>query len=384
MRHSALFSTRRAGFTLVELLVVIAIIGTLVGLLLPAVQSAREAARKSQCSNNVKQMSLGAVNYEAANKRYPTSGEGKDFKNSKPAMNIESFFVQVLPFIEQAGLAAKWNPKLPYWDTTAATGAPGGNSQLAATKIGTFLCPSNSISKDEYGGTSTGASSNTSTTAQFAYYGRADYMPVAYTDLDPAVGFRNASVVTAGTRNGYKEGLLTYDQSSSASSALDGTSNTVIFFEDAGRDQQTVGAYDADSTKTSFVQRTPQKLNIITITANSDMPSTKTVPNRWADGDNASGVSGAPDEAGSSSSTPGYRTKPIINNNKAPIGGTSVCWWSSNNCGPNDEPFSTHSGNGCFAGFADGSVHWMSEKLDVQVMRQLSDATDGEPALAYE
>ena len=115
---SSAFSRMRRGFTLVELLVVIAIIGTLVGLLLPAVQSAREAGRKSQCQNNVKQMALGAMNYESANKRWPTSGEGK-----KPTItsgtitgygdlfNVESFQVQILPFIEQVGIATKWDKK---------------------------------------------------------------------------------------------------------------------------------------------------------------------------------------------------------------------------------------------------------------------------------
>ena len=105
---------KKRGFTLVELLVVIAIIGTLIGLLLPAVQSAREAARKSQCSNNVKQMALGSLNYENANKKYPTSGEGKNLSAGKDIFNIESFYVQILPFVEQNNLAGRWNNKIPY------------------------------------------------------------------------------------------------------------------------------------------------------------------------------------------------------------------------------------------------------------------------------
>ena len=139
---SVCFASARRGFTLVELLVVIAIIGTLVGLLLPAVQSAREAARKSACGNNVKQIALGAANYESAKRKYPTSGEGKDnFGGTGAAagtakytgtvgtemMNVNSFFCQILGYVEEANLAAKWNMAQPYWSSN--------NVPLAATKI---------------------------------------------------------------------------------------------------------------------------------------------------------------------------------------------------------------------------------------------------------
>ena len=81
----------RPGFTLVELLVVIAIIGVLVALLLPAVQAAREAARRSHCLNNVKQLTLGCHNFADARKGFPTS--------ANPAG--ASFIAQILPFIEE-------------------------------------------------------------------------------------------------------------------------------------------------------------------------------------------------------------------------------------------------------------------------------------------
>src|SRR5690349_7224049 len=72
------FRRSRAGFTLVELLVVIAIIGILVALLLPAIQAAREAARRSQCTNQVKQLATGCMNHESTLKYFPTGGWGWD------------------------------------------------------------------------------------------------------------------------------------------------------------------------------------------------------------------------------------------------------------------------------------------------------------------
>src|SRR5436305_14134047 len=77
-QNSANCILRRPGFTLVELLVVIAIIGILVALLLPAIQSAREAARRSQCVNNLKQTGIGILNYESAKKKFPPGRVGCD------------------------------------------------------------------------------------------------------------------------------------------------------------------------------------------------------------------------------------------------------------------------------------------------------------------
>jgi prepilin-type N-terminal cleavage/methylation domain-containing protein len=350
----------KKAFTLVELLVVIAIIGTLVGLLLPAVQSAREASRRTSCSNNVKSIALGSANYESANNKYPTSGEGYNFATGRESLNVQSFHMQILPFIEESSLFTQWDKKKPYWHSN--------NSSLAKTDIKLFICPSNPFVK-------TGGD-----------YGTNDYMPVAYTDLSPVDGSRNKAVGT--TRNSRKEGLLSYNQITKVSNATDGTSKTVIFFEDSGRNVQNGGKREP---KVGGNTDWTRGKGVVIVSGDSDWidgtssdfiagqgVTLGTCPNRWADSDNASGVSGSPD---TESVTTGRK---IINNNISPVGGPSACPWTTNNCGPNDEPFSTHAGDIATAGFADGSVKILSGSLDAQIIRQLSDPNDGESPRTFE
>jgi prepilin-type N-terminal cleavage/methylation domain-containing protein len=141
---------RRTGFTLVELLVVIAIIGILIALLLPAVQAAREAARRTQCTNNLKQLGLGIQNYHDTKRIFPYNYQlvGDD---AWEALSAHYF---ILPYIEQPALFEQFQipttaqPGQPK-ETATTPGATGTNAIWSAnyngpmaTKVSTFLCPS--------------------------------------------------------------------------------------------------------------------------------------------------------------------------------------------------------------------------------------------------
>ena len=101
------------GFTLIELLVVIAIIAILIALLLPAVQQAREAARRSQCKNNLKQIGLALHNYESTHGRFPSGGEGTDYQYLARRLFPVSAFTACLPFMDQGPLYRRMNLNFP-------------------------------------------------------------------------------------------------------------------------------------------------------------------------------------------------------------------------------------------------------------------------------
>lgn len=127
----------RRAFTLVELLVVIALIGTLIGLLLPAVQSAREAARRSACSNNLRQAALAVLNHESALGRLPTIGTSG---SSQWAFSAQA---NVLPYAESADVRSLVNFKEPLMNGSGGSQTLNHNQQSAArTAIPFFLCPS--------------------------------------------------------------------------------------------------------------------------------------------------------------------------------------------------------------------------------------------------
>jgi len=148
----------RAGFTLVELLVVIAIIGVLVGLLLPAVQAAREAARRMQCGNNIKQLGLALHNYHSAYQMFPmgSGGTGNDSNNGNlPTANEFrlSGLIGLLPFMEQQPL---WEQISNPWGNFPAMGpcpgpstssyaAPFGVYEPFREQVNTLRCPSDPV-----------------------------------------------------------------------------------------------------------------------------------------------------------------------------------------------------------------------------------------------
>src|SRR5258708_19058877 len=102
MKRSYARRAREAGFTLIELLVVIAIISVLIGLLLPAVQSAREAARRIQCTNNLKQIILAAFNYESANGSLPPGYCWQAYAGNYT--DAAAHLVRIAPYLEQSGI----------------------------------------------------------------------------------------------------------------------------------------------------------------------------------------------------------------------------------------------------------------------------------------
>jgi prepilin-type N-terminal cleavage/methylation domain-containing protein/prepilin-type processing-associated H-X9-DG protein len=149
MRSLSVDSRARRGFTLIELLVVIAIIGVLIALLLPAVQSAREAARRSQCTNNMKQLGLALANYESAHQAYPgtygTRGVDGATWSTWGSWSVQS---QLLPFLEQTNVYNSINFGL------FSHGGDGDftNTTAITTRIQSLLCPSSPLAFGTYYG----------------------------------------------------------------------------------------------------------------------------------------------------------------------------------------------------------------------------------------
>ena len=240
----------RPAFTLVELLVVIAIIGILVALLLPAVQAAREAGRRSSCSNNLKQIGLAIHNYADKFKEaipYNSDHAGTGGVNQNRSF---SWMYAQLPYIEQGNLYDKFNKNVDNFDTGNPL-VPGGvpNSILRAAVIPGYTCPSNSQNplRTNQNGTYDNGNGGGPDAGGTDYVGSLGHIWGGWRDCgavpvfnDPT-GANRFGLGSAGTPwiNGQNQtevnsgnGVFMYNGTRRLADIKDGTSNTVAVFED--------------------------------------------------------------------------------------------------------------------------------------------------------
>ena len=210
---------RYGAFTLVELLVVIAIIGVLVALLLPAIQAARESARRAQCINNLKQLGLVVQNYHDARKFVPVSARPVGLTTAPRV----AAFTHMLPYFEQANLRSAFDIKLNWGDIK--------NRDVVNTHIATLQCPSDPESPTRLDG----LPENNPWTPEIS-------SPTAYSPtvwVDKRLAEDNLVDRTNVDANGNPinmPGIMEYNNTTvNFKSVTDGLSNTILFAESAGR-----------------------------------------------------------------------------------------------------------------------------------------------------
>ena len=233
---------RSRGFTLIELLVVIAIIAVLISLLLPAVQSAREAARRAQCTNNLKQMALAANNYESTNGCFPGGSYSGVGANNPPHWGTypENFscFVRMLPFFEQSPMYNATNFNL--------CGSDVANLTICGVQVNSLICPSD-LQNESIPIPGTRASSGVTPGWSFNLIpsGSPDSPYASATTLIPGNWLQaftsyagNAGTFTFGYTNlmptsvlGQFNGVIYNDSTVKIAAITDGTSNTFLFGE---------------------------------------------------------------------------------------------------------------------------------------------------------
>ncbi len=340
----------RWAFTLVELLVVIAIIGILIALLLPAVQAAREAARRSQCTNNLKQMGLGLANYESSTKvlpriLYPHDDLGGLGVNQGGWNATTGMHAAILPYMEQSTVFAMIDWHYAWRDYTGGT-PPNPNRFPRVTTIKGLTCPSDS----PYGGTFNGCVNYGFSMGSYAGW--------------------NWGSTPAGAR------MLQYDLETAFADIRDGTSNTIVTGEWIVGD----GSGAVITRESDWARSVPQPAAVAPCINNSAL---------WTDGmletfgNSADGLIAT----WQGSNHGQYWMNPAAHktwfNTLAPpnwkhvdgnIGG------GGDSDGPGVWPARSRHPGGANLGLVDGSVRFVSETINLQAYQSLGSRANGDTA----
>jgi prepilin-type N-terminal cleavage/methylation domain-containing protein/prepilin-type processing-associated H-X9-DG protein len=312
---------RSAGFTLIELLVVIAIIGILVGLLMPAVSSVRESARRTQCSNNLRQLGFALTNFNGAFRVFPASGWTTSGPGN-PAGKYVSWRPLILPYLEQNGLADLYDVKLNWWE--------GTNPTAASVPVPVFRCASAPAGPEVL-----------SAIAKPPRPALTFNTPLAHTDYEALMGVQpnsvNPNLPTAIYTNANRYSVMHRNSRNSFADILDGSSNTVMVVESGGRP----GVYRGRSLRENL---------------NNDQGIC------WADSEGPFSFDGTKSDG----------------TVEGGLGSTVVMNRRNDN-----EPYSFHPGGSNFL-FADGHVSFLSESIDYRTALGLFTRSGGEILSATE